>query len=133
MSRAVLVDTGPLYAANDLGDGHHERAVRELQHLARSKHEVLVCYPTLLEAYTLILYRLGRPAAIEWLGEMAEASLLNPTLEDYGHGMNMVRRFADQQITLVDATVAALAFRLGVEVWTYDHHFDVMRVRVWRL
>ncbi len=37
-----------------------------------------------------------------------------------------------RRITLVDATVAALALRLGLEVWTYDHHFDVMRVPVWR-
>jgi hypothetical protein len=28
--------------------------------------------------------------------------------------------------------VATLAGRLGLEVWTYDHHFDVMRVAVWR-
>jgi predicted nucleic acid-binding protein len=38
----------------------------------------------------------------------------------------------DQGITLVDATVAALAVRMNVEVWTYDHHFDAMEVRVWR-
>jgi hypothetical protein len=22
--------------------------------------------------------------------------------------------------------------RLGIEVWTYDHHFDVMHAAVWR-
>jgi hypothetical protein len=25
-----------------------------------------------------------------------------------------------------------LAARLEVAVWTYDHHFDVMRATVWR-
>jgi predicted nucleic acid-binding protein len=43
-----------------------------------------------------------------------------------------VRNLADPNITLVDATVAALAIRMRMDVWTYDHHFDVMRVGVWR-
>ena len=39
---------------------------------------------------------------------------------------------ADQPITLFDATLAALASRMKVEIWTYDHHFDLMRAKVWR-
>ena len=38
---------------------------------------------------------------------------------------------AGQSITLFDATVAVLAERLQMEVWTYDHHFDVMQASVW--
>jgi predicted nucleic acid-binding protein len=44
----------------------------------------------------------------------------------------MVEALPDQSITLVDATLAALATRMGLDVWTYDHHFDVMRVGIWR-
>ena len=40
--------------------------------------------------------------------------------------------FLDQPITLFDATVAVLGARLQVEIWTYDHHFDLMRAAVWR-
>jgi predicted nucleic acid-binding protein len=132
MIRAVLADTGPLYAANDEGDVHHRRAVRELKELVRDRREVLIAYPILLEAYSLLLFKLGRNAASGWLAEVADASLVNPTREDYGRGFDIVRALSDQPITLVDATVAALASRLGLEVWTYDHHFDVMRVPVWR-
>ena len=46
--------------------------------------------------------------------------------------MAIVRNFPDQRITLIDATLAALPSRLGLEVWTYDHHFDLMRVPAWR-
>ena len=132
MIRAVLADTGPLYAANDEGDAHHQRALRELKELARDRREVLVPYPVLLEAYSLLLFRLGRNAALDWLAEVSVASFVNPTPEDYARGSTTVRALADQSITLVDATVAALAVRLGVDVWTYDHHFEVMRVGVWR-
>jgi len=43
-----------------------------------------------------------------------------------------LRALTDQPITLFDATVAAMATRLNFDVWTYDHHFDVMRIGVWR-
>ena len=38
----------------------------------------------------------------------------------------------DQPITMFDAVLAELAEHLGLPVWTYDHHFDVMEVPVWR-
>lgn len=132
MIRAVLADTGPLYAANDEGDTHHHRALGELKELVRDRREVLIAYPVLLEAYSLLLFRLGRNAASAWLAEVSDASFVNPTPEDYARGSATVRALADQSITMVDATVAALAVRLGVDVWTYDHHFDVMHVGVWR-
>ena len=132
MTRAVLADTGPLYAANDEADEHHQRALLQLEALARDRREVLIPYPILLEAYSLLLFRLGRNAASGWLTEVANASFVNPTPRDYARGFTMVRALADQSITLVDATIAALASRLKLEVWTYDHHFDVMRIPVWR-
>jgi predicted nucleic acid-binding protein len=132
MTRAVLADTGPLYAANDKGDAHHHRALRELQALARDRRDVLISYPTLLEAYSLLLFRLGKDAASAWLTEVADAALVNPTPDDYRQAFATIRARADQPITLFDATVAALATRLALPVWTYDHHFDLMRVAVWR-
>ncbi len=132
MIRAVLADTGPLFAANDEADLHHQRALRELEELARDRREVLIPYPILLEAYSLLLFKLGTSAALGWLVEVADASFVNLAPEDYARGFTTVRALADQRISLVDATIAALASRLGLEVWTYDHRFDVMRVPVWR-
>jgi len=128
----VLADTGPLYAAADPDDVHHKRARQELRRLAHEKREVLVAYPTLLEAYTLVLFRLGGNAASRWLENLTSATLINPGPEDYRQALTRVRALADQPVTLFDAVVAALAARLGLEVWTYDHHFDLMRIAVWR-
>jgi len=129
---AVLADAGPLYAAVDPDDGHHKQALRELDGLAREKREIVVAFSTLLEAYSLILYRLGRNTAMRWLNEMSSTTLVNPSTEDYRQAAARLAAFADQSITLFDATVAVLASRMEVQVWTYDHHFDVMRVPVWR-
>ena len=133
MKRAVLADTGPLYAAVDHDDEHHARAQRELKRLAREKREVVLAYPTLLEAYALVLYRLGNQAAFAWLKDaLVGAALINPTPEDYREAASKVSEMRDQPITLFDATIAVLAARLQIEIWTYDHHFDVMNTSVWR-
>jgi predicted nucleic acid-binding protein len=132
MMRAVLADSSPLYAAVDEGDEHHFEARRQLDMLEREQRNVVIAYPILLEAYSLVLYRLGVAAAQKWITFFAGASFINPDSEDYGRALVIVRNFPDQRVTLVDATLAAVATRLGLEVWTYDHHFDVMRVPVWR-
>jgi predicted nucleic acid-binding protein len=133
MSHAVLADTGPLYAAADPEDAHHGRAHRELKRLAREKRDVVVAYPTLLEAYTLVLHRLGKQAASNWVNDILSGSTLsNPNPEDYRAAIRTLAGFEDQPITLFDATLAAMSDRLGLEIWTYDHHFDLMGTAVWR-
>ncbi len=133
MKPAVLADTGPLYAAIDPDDALHTRSREEMNRLARDKREVLVAWPTVLEACTLLRFRLGAAVASRWLSELLETSfVVNPTPEDYLAAVRLVRKFPDQSITLFDATVSVLAQRMKTEVWTYDHHFDVMRVSVWR-
>jgi predicted nucleic acid-binding protein len=133
MKRAVLADTGPLYAAVDPDDQYHPRAQQELSELQRRQLTVMLAYPTVSEAYTLVLYRLGRSTARSWLQEILKgATLINPTPEDYRMGVSKLDAYPDQSITLFDAALAALSKRLSVPVWTYDHHFDVMRTAVWR-
>ena len=51
---------------------------------------------------------------------------------NYRDATTLVGRFPDQSITLFDATLAILASRLQMPVWTYDHHFDAMQASVWR-
>jgi len=132
MRQAVLADSGPLYAATDPSDVHHRRALSELQKLTRNRREVLVSSPILLEAYSLVRRRFDPNISFGWLEEIGEATLVNPTPEDYRQAMAKVQTYGDQPITLFDATLAVLALRMGLPVWTYDHHFDVMRVPVWR-
>jgi predicted nucleic acid-binding protein len=132
MMRAVLADTGPLYAAVDPEDGYHKRALQELKMLDRDRRQIVILYSTLLEAHSLIMFRLGRDVASDWLTEMANAALVNPAPEDYREAAARIRALTDQPITLVDAVAAVIATRLKVDVWTYDQHFDVMRAPVWR-
>lgn len=133
MRRAVLADSGPLYAAVDIDDQYHTRAQEELERLERESRLILVGFPTLLECYSLVLHRLGILTAHRWLEEMlVGASLLNPTQEDYAAAAAKIRAYGDQLLTMFDGVLAVLSSRFEVPVWTYDHHFEVMRVEVWR-
>jgi len=74
MTRAVLADTGPLYAALDSNDQHHRRAQEDLQRLTHERREVIIAYPILVESYRLVLYRLGKQTASAWLNETMEGA-----------------------------------------------------------
>jgi predicted nucleic acid-binding protein len=60
MSRAVLADTGPLFAAVDPDDADHERAQHELKQLAREKRDVFLSFSTILETQYLCCVDWGR-------------------------------------------------------------------------
>jgi len=129
----VLADTGPLYAAVDPSDEHHERAQEDIRRLNSEGFGVAVAYPTLCECYSLVLYKLGAGAAQGWLGEIDGGSfLMNPTPEDFREAAVQIREYRDQALSMFDAVTAVVSRRLSMPVWTYDHHFDVVRVEVWR-
>jgi predicted nucleic acid-binding protein len=132
MNSTVLADTGPLYALADPSDQFHPRAVAELKTIERRGFTIAISYPTLCEAHTLILRKLGGAYSRQWLSEvLAGAHLLNPEVADYALAAERLERFPDQLITLVDAVTATMSRRLGVAVWTFDRHFATMRSAVW--
>ncbi len=133
MSTAVLADTGPLYALADPSDQYHQRARDELARIQSQSCFVAVSYPTLAEAYTLVLHRLGAKFAGNWLNEMLEgAAALNPEPGDYLAAAARLASLPGRKITLFDAVAASLSHRLKLKVWTFDRDFDLMRVRRWR-
>jgi predicted nucleic acid-binding protein len=131
--KTVLADTSPLYAALDPSDNNHDRAREDIEYLNAEGIGVIVGNTTLCECYSLILYKLGIRAAHNWLRDLRDhATLVNPTPEDFEEAADLVRSYQDQALSMFDTVTAALSRRLGLPVWTYDHHFDVMRVEVWR-
>lgn len=133
MRRSVLADTSPLYAALDPSDDNHVRAREDIERLNAGGVGIMVAYTTLCECYSVILYKLGIGAAHGWLREVQDhASLINPTPDDFEEAAGLVRDYQDQALSMFDAVTASLSRRLGLSVWTYDYHFDVVRVEVWR-
>lgn len=132
MRRTVLADTTPLYAAASARDQYHARAQAELGALERGGWTVAATVPTVMETYTLMLHRLGIPAAQQFLDTLLGAvTLIAPTEEDVAAAMASVQSYRDQPFTLFDTLLAAVSNRLALPVWTYDAHFDVLRGVRW--
>jgi predicted nucleic acid-binding protein len=133
LRRAVLADTGPLYAALDPSDDNHDRSQEDIGRLNSEGFGVAVAYPTLCECYSLVLYKLGIETAHGWLSEVQDrASLTNPSPDDFAEATELLGGYRDQALSIFDAVTAILSRRLELPVWSYDHHFDVMQVEVWR-
>ncbi len=133
MNGVVLADTGPLYALADPSDQFHLRAHRELETIVSRNHSVLVVFPVLCEAHTLVLRRLGGSYAAGWLSEILSGTLpVNPETNDYLDATVGLRKYSDHPITLVDALLARMTRRLEAPVWTFDRHFVTMRTSVWK-
>lgn len=81
----------------------------------------------------MILRRIGTRAATLWVDQiLAAAILVTPGPEDVLAAAASLRRFPEQRITLADGVVAVVSPRLGLPVWTEDHHVDTKRALVWR-
>lgn len=94
---------------------------------------ILIAAPVLAEEHSPILRRLGTLIATRWLQEVFDsAAVVIPLEHDFRSALLLIERFADQSITLTDAVIAVMSRRLRLPVWTYDYHFDVMQVDVWR-
>ena len=128
-----MADTGPLYAALDPSDDNHSRAREDIELLNSDGIGIMVAHTTLCECYSVILYKLGVGAAHGWLREVGDrAFLINPIPDDFEKAGDLLRGYQDQALSMFDAVTASLSRRLSLPVWTYDHHFDVVRVEVWR-
>jgi predicted nucleic acid-binding protein len=118
----VLADTGPLYAARDPNDFQPRTgSQRELRRLISQNLKVVVPYPTLLESYSLVMRELGIRTAHEFLEELVRGSNFeNASPEDYQKASLRVLRYKDQDITLVDAVIAEVAWmhQCGLSITT---------------
>jgi uncharacterized protein len=133
MKKPLLADTGPLYALADPSDQYHTRAREDLERIDREGWYLAVTYLTMAEAYSLVLKRLGTGYARGWLAELMRGSgAVNPDPADYLAAAARIQRYREQPVTLFDAVLAQVSQRSGVPVWTYDHHFEMMRCRMWR-
>lgn len=130
---AVLADTGPLYALVDSSDALHVRARSDAKKLKRAGLRVIVARSTACEAHALLLRRVRTSVVQTWLEDLKRGcALINAGSAHYEAAVRRLASLPGQSITLFDAVLAELADHLDMPVWTYDHHFDVMSVAVWR-
>ena len=124
----ALVDASALYAAADRSDGNHAATLAVLQQA--SLRLVLPALP-LAEAAYLIGRRLGPGAEAALARGVADFDMELPSAADWRRIADLIEQYADLPLGAADASIVALAERLGTDlVITLDRrHFSVVRPR----
>ena len=127
---ALILDTGPVLAALDAGDPDHERCARLL---VDAREDLLVPALVLAELDYWCHGRLGVEAWLVFLDDVLAGvyDVEPPTGGDLRRARELQEAYASLKLGVVDASVIALAERLGeVRVATLDYrHFTAVRPR----
>jgi hypothetical protein len=106
----AVVDSGPLYAAADADDDDHERCVEVL---GRPDLDLVVPALVVAEVTYLVGRRLGPGAEGAFLRGLGVLEVEAPSGADWDRMADLVDRYADFPLGGTDASVVALAERLG--------------------
>jgi uncharacterized protein len=125
----IVVDTGVIFAAADADDPRHGECAELLDSLVSTPLGVTV--PVVVESAWLIESRLGPAAEASFLRSLSvgEIGRLDMTDTDWNRVVALIERYTDLGLGVVDASVVAVAERVGAtQIATLDRrHFTVVR------
>jgi len=123
MTRGVLWDSSAILALVDAHDADHARAVEVARRIAAERRPSFVTNYIEAETHGLLLRKLGRAVARQWLltGQLPVVAVL-PTEEQ--QAKDILARQVDKDWTLCDAiSFAVLDARRVSRAFTFDRHF----------
>jgi predicted nucleic acid-binding protein len=121
--RGVLWDSSAILALLDADDADHDRAVAVAERIVAERRPSFVTNYVEAEAHALLLRKLGRAIARDWLLNAGLPVLrVLPLEEERARGI--LARHADRDWSLCDAiSFAVLESRGARTAFTFDHHF----------
>ncbi len=129
----ILCDTGPIVAAAVRSDARYHQCTELFTALRLSDRRLLVPMTVVAEVGYLLEQRVGPALESAFLDAVGNGDFEAVPLEkaDFIRMAELVRQYHDLPLGTTDASVIALAERLGVqEVATIDRrHFTVVRPR----
>ena len=123
MTRGVLWDSSAILALLDADDADHARAVDVARPIAVERRPIFITNYIEAEAHALLLRKLGRTVARQWLlaGRLPVVTVL--PVEEH-RAKDILARHVDKDWTLCDAiSFAVLDARRVSRAFTFDHHF----------
>jgi uncharacterized protein len=119
----VLWDSSAILALLDADDADHDAAVAVARRLAAERRPCFITNYVEVEAHALLLRRLGRAIAREWLLTGGLAVLHAVPVEEQ-RAKELLARRTDKDCSLCDAiSFAVLENRHVRAAFTFDHHF----------
>lgn len=127
---ALVLDTGPLYAALDRHDAHHQSARALLQ---ATRERLVIPAPVLVEVDYLLTRRQRPDGMIHLLDDINAGaySIEELQYDDCARVIAILRHYADANVGFVDAAVLAVVERLNEpKLATLDHRpFGLLQPR----
>lgn len=123
MTDSVLWDSSAILALLDADDADHERAVAAARDIASERRPSFITNYVEAETHALLLRKLGRGIAREWLltGGLTVVPALTAEVQ---RAREILARQTDKDWTLCDAiSFAVLDTRHVTRAFTFDHHF----------
>jgi uncharacterized protein len=123
----ILVDAGPMIALVNAGDQHHRQCAAALREIREPLGTV---WPAVTEAmYLLGAVRRGQEALWQMM-ERGAPQLLSLGLADIPRIRELMRKYANRQMDLADASLLRVAEREGIrKLFTMDRRdFSVYRL-----
>jgi predicted nucleic acid-binding protein len=130
----VLLDSSAILALADASDAKHPVAVRTARQLGKAGNPVFITPAIELEAHALLLRRVGRAAAREWLFRSG-LDVVHPTRDEGDKARKLIATHEDKDWSLCDAlSFTVIASRKAMGAFSFDHHFrQAGSFRVWGL
>ncbi len=123
MRRGVLWDSSAILALLDGDDADHQRAVAVADRVASKRRPSFITNYIEVEAHALLLRKLGRVIAREWL-LTAGLPVLRALPQDEERAKAILGRHTDKDWSLCDAISFAVLESRGVRTaFTFDRHF----------
>ncbi|MDY7093857.1 MAG: PIN domain-containing protein [Acidobacteriota bacterium] len=117
----IVADTGGIYALYDAGDRHHEAARIILE---STSEPLIVPLPVVAEVDYFLTRYLGVDAALDFLDSLRSGAFALDHLKtgDLDFCYKLIKQYQDLALGFVDASVLAVAERLGTRtILTLDH------------
>jgi hypothetical protein len=124
MRRGVLWDSSAILALLDADDRDHARAAEIARAIARQGRPSFVTNYVEVETHALLLAKLGRSLAREWLLS-ASLPVIRAAPAEEASAREILLRYSDKDWSLCDALSFAVMERRAVRtVFTFDRHFQ---------
>jgi predicted nucleic acid-binding protein len=121
--RGVLWDSSAILALLDADDADHQRAVAIARRIASERRPSFITNYIEVETQALLLRKLGRALAREWL-LTGGLPVIRALPEEEDRGREIVVRHSDKDWSLCDAISVAILDARGIRrAFTFDRHF----------
>lgn len=125
MRRALFGDSSALYALADKSDSDHPLIATIVEEALRQHRPIVVTTFVIAETHALLLRRLGRDVAAEWLRLAYDAfAVVRPAEEDERRACEIIFGCTDKDFSFTDALSFAVMERLSISLAvSLDEHF----------